>query len=112
MIQCLYDTQLFVELTKGTEEWLVLETHLRRQRNRVADALSDASATVDSTLERFPGLNAGTPASPSAQSGVRRLLDDTARCALLFYHLEVASMLACERVIVRKTAYRAMQRSR
>ena len=52
-IPCLYDTQRLVELTEGSEERLVLETHLRRQRNRVADSLSDALAAVDSALERL-----------------------------------------------------------
>jgi len=52
-IPCLYDTQRFVELTPGTEEWLVLETHLRRQRNRVADAVSEALEVIRNALEKL-----------------------------------------------------------
>lgn len=54
VIPCLYDTQRFSEIERGGEEWLVLETHLRRQRNRVSDALLAACDTVEEALGRLP----------------------------------------------------------
>jgi hypothetical protein len=32
----------------------MLETHLRRERNRVADAIDDACTTVADALDRLP----------------------------------------------------------
>jgi hypothetical protein len=52
-IPCLYDTARLVELAQGSEEALMLETHLRRERNRVADAIEDASAVVADALDRL-----------------------------------------------------------
>jgi hypothetical protein len=54
VIPCLYDTRRLSEIEPGREEWLVLETHLRRERNRVADALLAACDTVDQALDRLP----------------------------------------------------------
>jgi len=53
VIPCLYETKRLAELEAESEEWLVLETHLRRQRNRVADAVADASAAIENTLAQF-----------------------------------------------------------
>lgn len=53
VIPCLYETKRLAELEAESEEWLVLETHLRRQRNRVADAVADASAAIEDTLAQF-----------------------------------------------------------
>ncbi|WP_165931049.1 M28 family peptidase [Paralcaligenes ureilyticus] len=60
-IPCLYETQRLAELALGSEEQLILETHLRRQRNRVADAVSDACNTVEDALAQ---LNNGSAHSP------------------------------------------------
>jgi hypothetical protein len=53
-IPCLYDTALLLELAPGSEDALMLETHLRRERNRVADAIDDACTTVADALDRLP----------------------------------------------------------
>jgi hypothetical protein len=55
VIPCLYDTKRFSEMERGSEEWLVLETHLRRERNRVSDTLLVACDTIDLALARLPG---------------------------------------------------------
>jgi hypothetical protein len=52
-IPCLYDTARLVELAPGSEDGLMLETHLRRERNRVADAIDDACVTVADAVERL-----------------------------------------------------------
>lgn len=52
MIPCLYDTPRFATLPEGEERWMV-ETKLIRQRNRVADALQDATILIDDTLEKL-----------------------------------------------------------
>jgi hypothetical protein len=50
-IPCLYESDFIGALPEGSEERLVLETHLQRQRNRVTDAISDASDAIQQTLE-------------------------------------------------------------
>jgi hypothetical protein len=52
MIPCLYDVPRLAALPEAEERWM-LETKLVRQRNRVADALGDARAVIDDTLERL-----------------------------------------------------------
>jgi len=54
VIPCLYETLRFGELDAGGEEWLVLETHLLRQRNRVSDTLLAACDAIDQALARLP----------------------------------------------------------
>ena len=49
-IPCLFDTERLSEPGLPEEERLMLETHLRRQRNRVADAVAEACLAVDDTL--------------------------------------------------------------
>ncbi len=51
VIPCLYDVPRLATLPEAEERWL-LETALVRQRNRVADALGDASRVIDDTLAR------------------------------------------------------------
>jgi hypothetical protein len=52
MIPSLYDAQRYAEMADGEERWM-LETQLVRDRNRVADCLSDAVTMIDQTLERL-----------------------------------------------------------
>jgi hypothetical protein len=52
-IPCLYDVPAWLDAPRGSEASLLLETHLRRERNRVADALEDAYAVVAGTLSRL-----------------------------------------------------------
>ena len=49
-IPCLYDTPRYASLPADGEERHMLETHLRRQRNRVADAIADACGTITHAL--------------------------------------------------------------
>jgi hypothetical protein len=51
MLPSLYDLPRLATLADGEERWM-LETKLVRQRNRVADALGDASALIASTLKQ------------------------------------------------------------
>jgi hypothetical protein len=53
MIPCLYDTPRLAQLAEDSEERWMLETQLVRERNRVADALSDASTLIDETLRQL-----------------------------------------------------------
>jgi hypothetical protein len=46
MIPCLYDVPQLPKLSDGEARWM-LETKLVRDRNRVADALSDSIAIID-----------------------------------------------------------------
>ena len=46
MIPCLYDVPQLPKLADGEARWM-LETKLVRDRNRVADALSDSIAIID-----------------------------------------------------------------
>lgn len=52
MIPSLYDAQRYAEMADGEERWM-LETQLVRDRNRVADCLSDAVTMIDQTLDRL-----------------------------------------------------------
>jgi hypothetical protein len=52
MIPCLYEAQELADLKDGPERWM-LETHLVRARNRVADALDDATTLIEETLARL-----------------------------------------------------------
>jgi hypothetical protein len=52
-IPCLYETEEMLALPDGVEARIMLETHLRRQRNRVADAIAEASAAVDDALAQL-----------------------------------------------------------
>ena len=52
MIPCLYDTPRLAKLPESEERWM-LETKLVRQRNRVADALADATGLIDEALEKL-----------------------------------------------------------
>jgi hypothetical protein len=52
MIPCLYETEELAGLKDGPERWM-LETHLVRARNRVADALDDATTLIEETLARL-----------------------------------------------------------
>jgi hypothetical protein len=52
VIPALYDLSAWAALPEG-ERRKVLETKLRRERNRVSDALADACALIDTTLERI-----------------------------------------------------------
>lgn len=49
MIPCLYDIPQLASLPDGEERWM-LETKLVRERNRVADTLSEALGVIDDTL--------------------------------------------------------------
>ena len=53
MIPCLYDVAHLARLPVDDEERWMLETQLVRERNRVVDALSDASTVIDETLGRL-----------------------------------------------------------
>jgi len=50
MLPCLYDAPAMAKLPEAEERWM-LETKLVRQRNRVADALGDATALINETLD-------------------------------------------------------------
>jgi hypothetical protein len=52
MLPCLYDVPRLDSLPPADERWM-LETKLVRQRNRVADALGDATRAIADTLERL-----------------------------------------------------------
>jgi len=52
MLPCLYDVPALAGMPEGPERWM-LETKLVRERNRVADGLSDATATIDDALARL-----------------------------------------------------------
>ena len=52
MIPALYEVPQLAKLGDGPERWM-LETHLVRERNRVADALDDATALIEDTLARL-----------------------------------------------------------
>jgi peptidase M28-like protein len=52
MIPSLYDVPRLAALPDGEERWM-LETKLVRHRNRLADALGDASGLVESTLKHL-----------------------------------------------------------
>jgi hypothetical protein len=52
MLPCLFDVPQLAELPDGEQRWM-LETQLVRERNRVADALGDATALIDDTLARL-----------------------------------------------------------
>lgn len=53
MIPSLFDVPRLTDLPAASEERWMLETHLVRQRNRVADALNDATSTILQTLDRL-----------------------------------------------------------
>lgn len=50
MLPCLYDIAELASTTEGPDRWM-LETRLVRERNRVADGIGDAVATIEETLE-------------------------------------------------------------
>jgi len=50
-IPCLYETRKLARLGQDTEERWMLETALRRQRNRVSDALGEAIAAVRAVVD-------------------------------------------------------------
>jgi hypothetical protein len=52
MIPCLYDVARLANLRDGEERWL-LETQLIRERNKVADAMADATALIRDTLAQL-----------------------------------------------------------
>lgn len=52
MIPCLYDAPYTAKLPDADERWM-LETKLVRQRNRVTDALADATSLIDDTVEKL-----------------------------------------------------------
>jgi hypothetical protein len=52
MLPCLFDVPQLKDLPDGEARWM-LETQLVRQRNRVTDALADATALIDDTLARL-----------------------------------------------------------
>jgi hypothetical protein len=52
MIPSLYETPRLATLPEGEQRWM-LETKLVRMRNRIADALGDATSLVDDTLSRL-----------------------------------------------------------
>jgi hypothetical protein len=52
MIPSLHETPRLATLPEGDERWM-LETKLVRMRNRIADALGDATSLVDDTLSRL-----------------------------------------------------------
>ncbi|HZQ60736.1 MAG TPA: hypothetical protein VFC24_05255, partial [Casimicrobiaceae bacterium] len=54
VIPCLYDVERFSKLPEGSEERCMLETHLLRQRNRVADALATACERIMHALAQLP----------------------------------------------------------
>jgi hypothetical protein len=49
-IPCLYETEEMLALPEGSATRIMLATHLRRQRNRVTDAIVEASTTIDRVL--------------------------------------------------------------
>jgi hypothetical protein len=53
MIPSLFDVPRLADLPDDSEERWMLETHLVRQRNRVADALNDATSTILHALDRL-----------------------------------------------------------
>lgn len=53
MIPSLYETSRLAQLAPDSEERWMLETQLVRERNRVADALSDAGTLIDETLKQL-----------------------------------------------------------
>jgi hypothetical protein len=53
MIPCLYDAPRLAQLPADSEERWMLETQLVRERNRVADTLSDASSLIGETLRQL-----------------------------------------------------------
>ncbi|MCG8355248.1 MAG: hypothetical protein MI920_06730, partial [Kiloniellales bacterium] len=53
MIPSLFDVPRLATLPKDSEEGWMLETHLVRQRNRVTDALADATVTIEQTVDRL-----------------------------------------------------------
>jgi hypothetical protein len=53
MIPCLYEVPRLAQLPADSEERWMLETQLVRERNRVADALSDARTLIDETLRQL-----------------------------------------------------------
>ncbi len=53
MIPSLFDVPQLADLPDQSEERWMLETHLVRQRNRVADALNDATSTIHHALDRL-----------------------------------------------------------
>ena len=52
-IPCLYDVAGWLDAERGSEAWLLLGTQLRRERNRVADAVDDACEVVVATLSQL-----------------------------------------------------------
>jgi hypothetical protein len=52
MIPCLHEVPRLEKLPEAEERWM-LETKLVRQRNRVADALGDATSLIEDTLDRL-----------------------------------------------------------
>jgi hypothetical protein len=52
MIPTLYDVPRYAKLGDGEERWM-LETQLVRDRNRIADGLSDCSALIEATLREL-----------------------------------------------------------
>jgi hypothetical protein len=53
MIPCLYEVPRLLKLSETGEERWQLETKLVRERNRVTDALADATITIEQTLARI-----------------------------------------------------------
>src|SRR5262249_2962621 len=53
VIPCLFDTPKLAGLPAAEPQRWMLETQLVRERNRVADALSDAVVLIDSALQRL-----------------------------------------------------------
>ena len=52
-IPCLYDVETWLGADHASEASLLIETQLRRERNRVADAIADARERVDATLSEL-----------------------------------------------------------
>jgi len=52
MIPSLFGVAQFAKMQDGEERWM-LQTHLTRARNRVADALGDCCRLIDETLARL-----------------------------------------------------------
>ena len=52
MIPSLYDSERYAKMADGEDRWM-LEIQLVRDRNKVADALADATTLIDETLERL-----------------------------------------------------------
>lgn len=50
MLPCLFDIGKLTKLNGASEERWMLETKLRRERNRVADALDDAGTLIDDAV--------------------------------------------------------------